>query len=338
MGTTMSDIAKAAGVSVATVGRVVHDNGYVSRDARERIEKAIADLGYVPDRSARILKSQKSGIIGSLVVQNPNSLYYRINDSIQNAARANGYELLTMEAQPLRRTEGELIKSFIGLHVDGLVITSDLAVTDEQLAQLRQAKIPVVAVERGYIRQGIDSLLVMDREACREAAGGIAGKGHERIAFIGMAPIHEVERLRLEGYLAALEGAGLPERRDLIRLLPDYGAEGARRAAEELFALPDPPTAVFCAADTLAAGVLQAAYARGMRVPEDLSLVGYDDVLSRLLSPPIDSVGLLLDHIGEQVMAMLKRRMENWEIPAACGMIGTAYQDRGTVRELDNKR
>lgn len=335
MSTTMADIAKAAGASVATVGRVIHNNGYVSQDARERIKKAIEELGYVPNQSARILKSRKSGIIGSLVVQNPNSLYYRINDSIQSAARSNGFELLTMEAQPLRHNEGELIKNFIGLHVDGLVITSDLAVTGEQFAQLRQAGIPVVAVERGYMRQGIDSLLVMDREACRDAAGRIAGKGHERIAFMGMAPIHEVERLRLEGYMAALEEAGLPECRELIRLLPDYVADGARRAAEELFTLPAPPTAIFCAADTLAAGVLQAAYARGMRVPDDLSLVGYDDVLSRMLSPPIDSVGLLLDHIGEQVMAMLKHRMENWETPAVCRMIGTVYQDRGTVRKRD---
>lgn len=333
MGITMADIAKAAGASVATVGRVIHNNGYVSQKARERIEKAITELGYVPNQSARILKNQKSGIIGSLVVQNPNSLYYRINDSIQNAARDTGFELLTVEAQPQRRNEGELIKNFIGLHVDGLVITSDLFVTDEQFAQLRQAKIPVVAVERGYLEQGVDSLLVMDKEACLDATKRIIQKGHARIAFLGMVPIHEVERLRLAGYLAALKEAGLPESQELIYLLPDYSAEEARRAAQELFAMPSPPTAVFCAADTLAAGVLQAAYARGMRVPEDLSVVGYDDVLSRLLSPPIDSMGLVLDCIGEQVMDMLKQRMENWEMPAVCKMIGTAYQDRGTVRQ-----
>lgn len=333
MGITMTDIAKAAGASVATVGRVIHKNGYVSQEARERIEKAIAELGYVPDRSARILKCQKSGIIGSLVVQNPNSLYYRVNDSIQAAARASGFELLTMEAQPGQHMEEGIIRNFIGLHVDGLVITSDLSVTAEHFIQLRQAKIPVVAVERGYPEQGVDSLLVQDREACRDAVLRIAEKGHERIAFIGALPVHNVERLRLEGYLTALKEAGLPESRELIRLLPDYSAEGARCAAEELFALPCPPTAIFCAADTLAAGVLQTAYNLNMRVPEDLSLVGYDDVLSRLLSPPVDSVGLLLDGIGEQVMEMLKKRMESWEIPAVCKSIGTAYQDRGTVRE-----
>lgn len=331
MSATMTDIAKAAGASVATVGRVLHRNGYVAPETRERIEKAIAELGYVPNQSARTLKSRRSGIIGNLVLQSPNNLYYRISDSIQNAVRARGFELLTMEAQPLRRNEEELIRNFIGLHVDGLVITSDPKVSGEQFAQLRQAKIPVVAVERGYQEQGIDNLLVLDREACRDAILRIVAKGHRRIAFIGMAPVHEVERQRLDGYLAGLEEAALPECRELVCLLPGYDAEYARQAAERLLSLPVPPTAVFCTADTLAAGVLQDAYAKNLRVPEDLSLVGYDDVLSQLLSPPVDSVGLLLDGIGEQVMDLLLKRMEDWEAPPAHGTIGTVYHDRGTV-------
>lgn len=334
MNITMTDIAKAAGASVTTVGRVIHNNGYVAPKTRESIEKAIAELGYVPNQSARMLKSQRSGIIGNLVLQSPNNLYYRISDSIQSAARAKGYELLTMEAQPQRHNEGELIRNFIGLHVDGLVITSDASVTDEQFAQLRRAKIPVVAVERGYPEQGIDNLLVLDREACRDAAGRILAKGHERIAFIGMTTWHPVERLRLEGYQTALQEAGFPERPELICLLPRYDAEGARQAFEKLFALPTPPTAVFCTSDTLAAGVLQSAYEKGLRVPEDVSLVGYDDVLSRMLAPPIDSVGLVLDGVGEHVMDLLLNRMSNWEAPVMQKAIRTIYQDRGTVRNI----
>jgi len=332
MSATMTDIAKAAGASVTTVGRVIHNNGYVAPETRARIEKAIAELGYVPNQSARILKSHRSGIIGNLVLQSPNNLYYRINDSIQSAARAKGFELLTMEAQPQRHNEGELIRNFIGLHVEGLVITSNASVAGEQFDQLRRSKIPVVAVERGYLEQGIDNLLVLDKEACRDAVLRIIAKGHERIAFIGMSPVWDVERQRLDGYLSALKESGLPESQELLCLLPGYDTERARQAAEKLWSLSSPPTAVFCTADTLAAGVLQAAYAKKLRVPDDLSLVGYDDVLSQMLSPPIDSVGLLLDGIGEQVMELLLRRMENWEAPAVQRSIGTVYHDRGTVR------
>ena len=331
MSVTMNDIARAAGASVSTVGRVIHNSGYVSREVRERVERAIERLGYVPNQSARALKSSRSGIIGSLVLQSANGLYYRINDSIIRAARAAGYELLTMEAQPGQGMEGHLIDSFIGLHVDGLAIISNTSITGEMFAKLRAAAIPVVAVERGYLEMGVDSLVVRDLEGSRDAVQRIVCSGHKRVALVAPRPALDVEKRRYAGYREGLESMGLGVDERLIRLTPGYDTQYGRIAGADLLSLPEPPTAVFCTADTLAAGVLQAAYQKGLRVPEDLSLVGYDDVLSQSLSPALNSVGLFMGSIGPCVMELIEARRADPERPAEARMIDTVYADRGTV-------
>lgn len=331
----MSDIAKAAGASVSTVGRVLHGNGYVSQDARERIEKAIKELGYIPNQNAKTLKCRRSGIIGSLVLQNPNGLYYRINDSILAAAEKGGYKLVTMEVPMAGQAEERLVQSFVGLGVDGLVITSDALVPAACFELLQKAEIPVVAVERGYLEQGVDSLITEDFQGVYDAVQRIIRKGHKRIGFVAPGFPHEVERRRIEGYKQAMEQSGLKVEPALTQIVEKYGAEHGRAAAELLMELKDPPTAIFCTADTLAAGVLQALYEKRLRVPEDVSLVGYDDVLSSSLSPAIDSVGLVLDDIGEKVVSLLKSRMKNAGLPARKETIYTRYVERGTVRKIN---
>ncbi|MBR1659892.1 MAG: LacI family DNA-binding transcriptional regulator, partial [Oscillospiraceae bacterium] len=317
-----------------TVGRVIHNNGYVSKEVRERIETAIATLGYVPNQSARTLKNNRSGMIGCLVVENSNGLYYNITDAIIRAAREKGYACITMESQKRAGGEAELIQSMIGIHVDGLVIVSNTRITSEQFELLRKFETPVVAIERGYLEQGVDSLLVRDFDAVRDAVGRMAMRGHRKIALIAKAPEHEVERQRLEGYRQALADAGMEADEALIRLVPDYAVSYGREAAEELLALPVRPTAVMAAADTLAAGVLQAAYARGLRIPKEMSIAGYDDVLSQSLSPAIDSVGLVLEGIGDAVMELLEQRREAPDRPAEHRDIRTYYAERGTVIPL----
>lgn len=330
MTVTMADIARKAGCGIATVGRVIHGNGYVSGKVRERIEKAIAELGYVPDQSARALKAQRSGIIGCLVLQSDNGLYYRINDEIIQAAEARGLTCIPLEAQK-RGGESALLQTMLGMHADGIVLISEPNVTDEHFALLRRFKTPVAAIERGYSEQGVDSLLVRDREAVQDAVGRMIRAGHRRVALIAREPDMDVERRRLQGYLDALEAAGIEADDALIRLCGDYTVSFGREAMEALLALPEPPTAVMATADTLAAGVLQAAYAAGLRIPDDLSVCGYDNVLSQALSPAIDSVGLSLKGLGEKVLNLLEKRRKTPDAPPEILDIETDYISRGTV-------
>lgn len=333
MSVTMADIAKAAECSVTTVGRVLHNNGYVRQDVRERIEKVIVELGYVPNQSARALKSNRSGIIGVLVMQNYNGLYYRISESIIDAAHKNGFECITMEVQRQAQDARRAVQSFIGLRVDALVIVSNSKVTAEMFQHLKRAGIPVVAVERGYFEQPIDHVIVQDYEAAYNAVNGIARKGHSRIALIAKESREEVEKQRLAGYKQAIADNSHLLDEELVCLMSEYSVAQGRAAAERLLAMENPPTAIFATADTFAAGVLQAMYERNLRVPEDVSLVGYDDVLSRSLSPAIDSVALLLEDTGAQVVDLLIKRMAKPDRPVEVRPIYTRYMDRGSVSD-----
>lgn len=334
MSVTMTDVARAANVSVATVGRVLHSNGYVSPEARKRVEEAVAALGYVPNQMARTLKSRRSGIIGHFVIPNPNGLYHSINQSIMDAAQKNGFQLLTIESQPGCSSDEELINTFIGLHADGLIITSNPHLPPEIFSRLQAAGIPVVAVERGYAEYGVDSLVVRDFEGVYHAVKRIAEHGHKRVGLIAMRPFHAVEQQRWRGYLAAVQDFQLSEQDGLVQIVESYAPQFGETAMEKLLALPEPPTAVFTTADTLAAGAMQTLYRHHIRVPDQMSIVGYDNILSQSLSPQIDSVGLVQESIGDTAVELLIKRMEDPHRQPEIRLINTVYVDRNTVRQL----
>lgn len=335
MSVTLMDVANAAHVSIATVSRVLHHNGYVSAEVRELVEATIAELGYIPNQSARTLRNNKSYLIGSMVVPNPNGLYFRINDSIHKAAHEKGYECLTMEVSRTRKNEAEIIDTFIGLHVDGLVITSNPGIDRASLQRLRDAGVAVVAVERGYLSEGIDTLSVEDEQGVYAAVSHMAALGHRRVALICPKPEHDVERRRYEGYLRAVREYHLETDDELIRLTDGYAAEDGQAAAKALLNLSSPPTAVFCTADTLASGVMKEAAARSLRIPRHLSIAGYDDVLARELTPAINSVALDDTDIGKNVIELIEARIAAPLRPAEERMIRTIYVARGSVRKRD---
>lgn len=327
----MTDIAKAAGVSIATVGRVIHNNGYVSEEARVRVEQAVTQLGYVPNRMARALKQKKSRIIGSLVIYNRNDLYQKINQSVITQAEQRGYRILTMEGRQQQRDEEAIIDQFIGMQVDGIVLTSNRFVKKETFARLHQLGIPVVAVERTYQLPFVDNLEVRDFEGAKGAVVNMLRHGHHRVGLIAVARPDAVEQKRRAGYEDALRDFGFAPEDCLMQMVPEYRIGLGYGAMEALLQLPQRPTAVFCTADTLAAGAMQCLYAQRLRVPEDMSIVGYDNVHAAYVSPPIDSVDLAVADIGEKVMTMLEQRMEDLTCGEKLSYLDTVYIDRGTV-------
>lgn len=331
MAVKMADIAREAGVSIGTVGRVLHCNGYVSQEARKRVEAAVSRLGYVPNVMARALKSQKSGIIGCLAMENVNGLFQRINSAFTQAAEQAGYQIVTMLGRSGHRDEEKLIDQFTGLRVDGLAVISNKNLTGALFDKLRARGIPVVAVERTYSHPHVDNLSVRDREGCYQAAECFLQKGHRRVAAIAAGWAEPVEAARREGFRQALCDWGVPRERQLVQTVGQYRLEEGRAAMEALLALDEPPTGVFCTADTLAAGAMQAIYQAGRRVPEDFSIAGYDNVLAAQLAPAIDSVDLDMERIGERIVSILRRRMEAPAAPAIWEELDTVYISRGTV-------
>lgn len=335
MAVKMADIAREAGVSIGTVGRVLHQNGYVSQEARKRVEEAVGRLGYVPNVMARALKSRKSGMIGCLAMENVNGLFQRINSAFTQAAEQAGFQIVTMLGRAGHRDEEKLINQFIGLRVDGLAIISNKHLTGALFDKLAALSMPVVAVERIYPHPHVDNLAVRDREGCYQAAERFLQQGHRRIGVIAANWDEPVELARREGFFQALRDWGIPREQQLIQLVGQYHMEEGRAAMQALLALPEPPTGVFCTADTLAAGAMQAIYQAGRRVPEDFSIAGYDNVLAAQLAPAIDSVDLDMERIGERIVSILRRRMENPKAPAMTEHLDTVYISRGTVRRLE---
>ncbi len=330
MAVTMSDIARLAGVSVPTVGRALNQKGYVSPEVRERVEAAAQKLGYVPNRMARALKSGRSGLIGSLVFGNENNVYQRINRHIMSAAEEKGFHVVTLQTCG---DGSQAIQQLIEMRVDGLAVISHLGIAPELFGRLHQIGIPVVAVERTYDLPYVDNIEVRDREAVFHAAQQLLALGHRHIGMICPSPQDSVEEQRLEGFHQALEEAGIPREQHEVELTDSYSTVHGKLAALKLLARSCVPTALVCASDILAAGAMQALYANGLRVPEDISIVGYDNTVAAYLSPPIDSVDLDLSQVGEILLNLLERRRNAPDCPARTEYLGTTYVARGTTAQ-----
>lgn len=352
---TMSDVAKAAGVSLTTVGRVLH-GGYISQEKREKIERAIRELGYIPNKAASGLKSSKSHMIGHLMQFNPNQLYANIASGIERSAMARGYSVLALTMYSPKEEE-VMLQELLGRGVDGIVITSNTRIRRETVERLVRQEIPVAMVERTLGLPGIDSIMVNDRGGAFSAVEALCRKGRRRIGFVGPGDFgSQVEESRFDGYGQALRAGGLALKEEWVVRTKGYSCKDGYEAARRLFGagemegsghgslaavhdgpdnlkgmqddMPGIPDAVFCASDILAAGVLQYLYARGLRVPEDVSVTGYDDTLASYLSPKLSSVALDVEAMGEQVLEMLLSREPDPGREARTVYIDTVYVDR----------
>lgn len=275
---TIHDVARHAGVAVATVSRVMNNTGQVRDETRQRVLIAVEELGYRPNRTARGLARGRLATIAVLVpfVTHP-SAFARVQGLVE-AGREYGLPVSLFDVEAPEH-QGDHLRALTGdLRPEGLVIVS-LHPTDEECGWLHAAGLRPVLVDAE--RAGFSSVCIDD-----EAGGALATRhlltlGHRRIAFVGDLEHDRFgftsSQRRHLGYLGALAEAGITRREPYERTGP-HGRDTARRHAHDLLALDEPPTAVFAASDTQALGVLEAARERGWRVPADLSVVGFDDV------------------------------------------------------------
>ncbi len=330
----MEDIAKRAGVSLATIGRVIHNNGYVSAEKRREIERIIEETGYVPNKIAQGLKNSRSKLIGHLTRFNQNMLFEQISRSVDSCAYDKGYYVLTLTSHSDRDEEKRQVEELIGHRADGVIITSNPFIHREDIEKLTKAGIPVVMVERTQKLPGVDCVEVDDFYGAYEAVSHILKKGHRRVGFIGVKNGHEVERLRYEGYSKALSDMGMEADSSMSYITDTYTVEEGKKAISALLSQRERITALFMTSDIFACGVMQICYQEGIRIPEELSLVGYDNTLSSLLSPPITSMGLPCEEIGKIAINYLTDRITDLQAASRKSKIKPVLIDRGTVKEI----
>lgn len=311
---TIRDVAEAAGVSQSTTSRALRNQGYVAADVKERVRKAAAGLGYVPDAMARHLRQRVSRSLGVLVSDLRNPFYADVAAGASRAAKRAGYSVMLIDDRLQAEEEVEASEALASMRVAGVVITPLSARVPHYLVD---QQIPVVEVDRQFASDVCDAVVVDNRAAAGRLVSHLAGMGHRRIALLFDETGLATGRERVWGYRQGLIDAGMPVDPDLEVATP-ASKDAARRAALDLLAGAHRPTGVFAATDVLAEAVWRAAADLGLRIPDDLSLVSFDEApWMTLVSPKLTAVrqdGLTL---GDAAVVRLLQRIEVPSTPVA---------------------
>lgn len=293
---TLGMVAAASGVSPATVSRILNGTAIVSREKQEAVDRAIAELGFVPNPIARGLAGGPSMSIG-IITQAIDSPFYGVAlRGIEEELSASGYIPLFVSGHWNAVAEGRCIEVLRARRVDGIIILTGRLSDDELLRVSKH--LPVVVTGRNLSAPGLYSLNFNNFDGARLATEHLLELGHRQIAFISGDPVHPDAAERLAGYRAALAAAGVRYNKKLV--LPGmYLEESGLSAVEQLIESHEPFTAIFAANDQMAFGAAMALHQRGLRIPDDVSLVGLDDLAGAAHSiPPLTTIHQAAHEMG----------------------------------------
>jgi LacI family transcriptional regulator, repressor for deo operon, udp, cdd, tsx, nupC, and nupG len=275
---TIEDVARIAQVSIATVSRCLHRPEVVSPDTRDRVMAAVAQTGYTLNTAAQGLRQRRSNTVLVVVPDIGNTFFSEVLSGIEAVARAAGLTMLIGDTGFARDREEALVRYLVNGRADGALL---LVEPMEDWFDLRAANAkgvaPVVMISEPGPQPGAVSVSIDNEAASHAAVRHLIAAGHHRIAHLSGPENTGLTRLRHAGYARALAEAGLPVEAALV-LPGDFGLESGRAAFARFAALPDRPTAIFCANDETAMGFIAAAHRAGVRVPQDVSVVGFDDI------------------------------------------------------------
>ena len=297
---TIKDVARLSGVSSMTVSRVINDSERVSPETRQRVERAIAELGYVPSRLARGLIRQKTGTLALIVPDVANPFFTLVVRGAEDVARRAGYRMILCDTRADLAIEREVMEEMIAHRVEGIAIAPVSDRSKGHLLRLERFGVQFVLIDRTV--PGVDCDVVVGDSVggARRLVDHLISLGHRRIGFITEGDEVSTARDRRRGYVDALESASLPLDAGLIARStadPKGGLDGMRR----LLDLDDPPTAVFTVNNLVAVGAIEAVRANDLEVPDDIALVCFDDIeyASRLypfltvMAQPAETLGTL---------------------------------------------
>lgn len=308
---TIKDVALRAGVSVTTVSHVVNDTRHVSAKGRERVEEAIRELGYVPNAMARSLKSNTTSTLGMLIPNSSNPYFAEIVRIVEDRCFGAGYTLVLCNTDDEPRRQSVYLQVLAERRIDGLIVVSTGAGDDDSLVtQLHGLRIPTVLVDREIADPACDLVETAHMQGGLLAVRHLLSLGHKRIACIG-GPVGVMpSEQRIEGWRMALAETGATPNADALLWRGGFTSQGGYEAMHAILRTEEAPSAVFVCNDLMAIGALRAAHESGVRVPDELSIVGFDDIeLSAYTSPPLTTVAQPKERIGALAVDMLLERV-----------------------------
>ena len=300
---TIRDVARASSVSIATVSRVFNDSPLVSEDTRQRVMQAAQALGYWPNGIARSLITSRTHTLGVLLPDLHGEFFSEVIHGIDVAAREHGLHVLVSRASASRDEFAPALRSMRG-RVDGMIVMAPEMASTTTLAGLC-GQVPTVLLNPGGPFADCDTVAIASFEGAQRVVEHLIGLGHRRIATITGPPDNVDARRRLEGYRSALRDAGLPIAPEL-EFVGNFTEVSGYEGAVRLIHSEVRPEALFVANDHMAIGVLGAFHDHGVRVPEDLSVAGFDDIpMARYLTPPLTTVHVDMLQLGARAVHLL---------------------------------
>nr|WP_269846584.1 catabolite control protein A [Paenibacillus roseus] len=331
---TIYDVAREAGVSMATVSRVVNNNPNVKPQTRKKVFEAIERLGYRPNAVARGLASKKTTTVGVVIPDISNSIFAEVARGIEDIANMYHYNIILCNADKRKEKEIRVINTLLEKQVDGLLFMGG-AVTDEHVQAFKTANVPIVLCATTD-EQGVIPSVDIDHEAAAfDAVRSLIANGHTSIAMIsGTLQDPANGFARFQGYRRALEAAGLPYNESLVRV-GNYRYESGIEAMKYFLELSDKPTAVFSATDEMAIGAIHAILDFGLKVPDDISVISVDNSrAASMVRPQLTSVAQPMYDIGAVSMRLLTKLMKKESVEQAKVVLPHELITRQSVKQV----
>lgn len=328
----MNDVAKKAGVSIATVSRVLNNSSNVNEATRIKILKAIKELKYQPSRVAKRLrsKSMSGNLLGVLIPDIDNPFYVDVLRGIEDVAYKNNYAIIMCNFGQDEKKEKLYLEILQSEAIDGL-IAAPAREDDPQLKKMVKDGLPVVCVDRGLTDIDVDVVLVDNEKGAFAAVDHLVKMGYQRIAYIAGLPTIPSSRYREKGYREALYANGLTVDEELVR----YGNskhESGVELCNQLLDLANPPDAVFTGNNLITLGALETIHRRGLIIPSNIAIVGFDDMYwSNSLNPPLTAVRQPAIEIGKRAGELLIQRINDPQRPTIQMMLNAELIKRSST-------
>ncbi|AHB68501.1 DNA-binding transcriptional regulator CytR [Cronobacter malonaticus] len=328
---TMKDVAVRARVSTATVSRALMNPEKVSQATRNRVEQAAIDVGYLPGSLNRNLKRNESRTILVIVPDICDPFFSEIIRGIEVTAAEQGYLVLIGDCAHQNQQEKTFIDLIITKQIDGMLLLGSRLPFDASKEEQRNLP-PMVMANEFAPELELPTVHIDNLTAAFNAVNYLHELGHQRIACIAGPEEMPLCHYRLQGYVQALRRSGMTVDPHYIAR-GDFTYEAGANALEQLLSLPQPPTAIFCHSDVMALGALSMAKRRGFRVPDDLSIIGFDNIaLAEFCDPPLTTVAQPRFDIGREAMLLLLSQLNGHTVSSGSRLLDCELVLRGTTR------